>query len=126
MKKTIQILAIAFFFLSSIGVYAQQKQVTAKGSIGNKTTGSIKKSELVSANKINLDIPSKKVTSFMLVIGTTEYNSTSNELTPQMKTAINAVTKPTKIMFTKIIAKDVNKQNAPDERVGDLKFSLEP
>ncbi len=126
MKKTIQLLAIALFLFGSVGVFAQQRQSTAKGSISSKTNGSIKKSELVSANKINLDIPSKKVTSFMLVIGTTEYNSSSNQLTPEMKTAINAVTKPTKIMFTKIVAKDVNNQNAPNERVNDLKFSLEP
>ena len=126
MKKTIQLLAIALFLFGSVGVYAQQKQSTAKGSIFNKTTGSIKKSELISANKINLDIPSKKVISFMLVIGTTEYNSNSNELTAEMKTAINAINKPTKIMFTKIVAKDLNNQNAANERVVDLKFSLEP
>ncbi len=125
MKKTIQILAIGLFLFSSIGVFAQQRQAVAKGSISNKTTGSIKKSELVSANKINLDIPSKKVISFMLVIGTAEYTSNSNVLTPEMKTAINAVSKPTKIMFTKIVAKDVNNQDSPDERVADLKFSLE-
>lgn len=126
MKKTIHILFVGLFLIGSINAFAQQKQEAPKCSIGGKTTGSIKKADLVSAGKINVVVTTKKVTSFMLVIGTTEYSSNSNLLTPEMKTAINAINKPTKITFTKIVAVETNRQNAPNERAEDLKLSVEP
>lgn len=126
MKKTIQLMVISLFLFGSIGVFAQQKQEAPKCSIGGKTTGSIKKTDLVSAGKINVVVTTKKVTSFILVIGTTEYTSNSNMLTTEMKNAINAITKPTKITFTKIVAIETNRQNAPNERADDLKLSVEP
>lgn len=54
-----------------------------------------------------------------------ELTSNSENLTPEMKTAINGLSAGTKILFTKIACKPILDQNAAPERVVQFNITVQ-
>ncbi len=112
--------------LVSFGSFGQINQ-GANPSIGGRSNGeSISKTALVAAGKITINQEDRKVNFFMMSYlnkqTTAELSSNSENLTPEMKTAINNLPSGSKIQFIKISCKMVNNPNAAPERVRE--FSL--
>ena len=118
-----------FATLVAGNTYGQvQKALTP--SIGGKTNGAtITKSALVSAGKIALNTSAKKVSFFMMSYKngqqTMELTSNSENLTSEMKTAINGLNSGARIEFTKIACKPSNDNNAAPERVGQFTITIQ-
>lgn len=119
-----------FATLVAGNTYGQvQKALTP--SIGGKTNGAtITKSALVSAGKIALNTSAKKVSFFMMSYKNSqqqrmELTSNSENLTSEMKTAINGLNSGARIEFTKIACKPSNDNNAAPERVGQFTITIQ-
>lgn len=99
-------------------------------SIGGKTNGTtISKSALVNAGKIAINSTTKKVNFFMMSymnnLNRVELSSNSENLTQEMKTAINGLPANSVIMFIKISCKSNYSENAAPERVGEFTVTLQ-
>jgi hypothetical protein len=129
MKKIMVVTLMIFASLVAGNTYGQvQKALTP--SIGGKSNGTtITKAALVSAGKIVLNASTKKVSFFMMSYKNgqqqMELTSNSENLTPEMKTAINGLASGARIEFTKIACKPANDNNAAPERVGQFTITIQ-
>jgi len=119
-----------FVSLVAGNTYGQaQKSLTP--SIGGKSDGTtVTKSAMVTAGKIVLNSTTKKVSFFMMSYTNNqqqrmELTSNSENLTTEMKTAINGLSAGAKIQFTKIACKPIMDQNAAPERVGQFTITIQ-
>lgn len=127
MKKTILIMTIGIFLFGNIGLFAQKISKMPQASVGGKTSGSISKTELLTTGKLSLNLTTKKIYSFVLVVNNVEYPNPSGYLfNDAVKAAINGIRKNTEITFSKITVSQVNDPNAPLEVIKDLKLTVKP
>ncbi|MEI6346895.1 MAG: hypothetical protein WCP69_03005 [Bacteroidota bacterium] len=129
MKKVIILAVMLLVAMVSGNSYAQTAKALTP-SIGGKTTGSsITKAASVAAGKIALNVTDKKVSFFMMAyknkLQNVELISNSENLTTEMKNAINAMATGTVVTFAKIACKPVSNANAAPERVGEFTITIQ-
>jgi hypothetical protein len=129
MKKLMIVTVMIFVSLVAGNTYGQTQKAFIP-SIGGKSEGAtISKSAMVSAGKIVLNSTTKKVSFFMMSymnkLQRVELTSNSENLTTEMKTAINGLSAGAKIQFTKIACKPATDQNAAPERVGQFTITIQ-
>lgn len=130
MKKTMMVMVLFFATIIAGNVYGQQAQKGLNPNINGKSNGAtISKSELVTAGKITLNTSAKKVNYFMMrymnSLQPIELVSNSENLTPEMKTAINGLKTGSEVQFNKISCKPTNNTNAAPERVGEFRLIVQ-
>lgn len=125
------LIGMIMLFLSFLSLAADgQSQKVVSPSIGGNSDGSaIAKAALVKAGKIDLSSSTYKVSFFIMSYMNkqqrVELVSNSENLTPEMKTAINGLTSGARIEFTKIACKPANDNNAAPKRVGQFTITIQ-
>ncbi len=130
MKKILIVTLMIFASFVAENTYGQVQNALTP-SIGGKSDGtSMTKTALMTAGKIVLNSSTKKVSFFMMCYTNSqqhrmELTSNSENLTPEMKTAINGLASGARVLFTKIACKRTNDNNAAPERVGQFTITIQ-
>ncbi len=118
MKKTVSLIIMVLFVAFSAQLNAQvEKNRKAEASIAAKKNGSVTKSAIISAGKIDISTPSKTIASFEMTYktsaGVQTLTSNSKNLTTEMKNVINGFKLQTPITFQNIM---IYENSTPDRK----------